>query len=374
MNRDISYGISVDFLPWSGSGENRFGLSLQSIKIHEEIGGALAQGSAEFIILNENISLNYALKQYTGVIEISKKGGESIVIDIFVVDRRLHKNTLFLDFVCVKDKRFFTDLKSVEYKDISETLSSIFPGKTDIRCESDISNELPLKQFMETDWSFCTKLALSFKKNIVFAYGWDGFMLKDLKDGMNHLGEKEEYDDGKKMILDNIILGGAMAEDLGYLDINYDSMRFVKPWNPWEKSEENNTNYSTYAPRNSKTIKFYDNYLTLGKDYYDLLENYLYNKELLSSKLFASKSIRLNDIPKFRLGDVLSYKHLSNLDVDLPYKTFLVKSNTLHILITNGSKFQTGSGLIWDTELVSLIDTFGQRLPETDVTDKIYEK
>ena len=369
MEKSVSYGISVNFEPWTS-----VGLCINSLRLHEELGGNLAVGSAELITLNENISFEIMLRQYSGYLEVMKEGVGIIKIDFFVTNRRFHRNALFLDFVCVKDRRFFTDLKSLEYTDITQTLNSIYPGKTDIRCESDINNEIPLRQFMETDLSFCTKLALSFKKNIVFGFGWESFLIKDLKDGISSRGKKEEYNPDNKMIENAILLGGSSAEDLDYLNVSYDSMRFVKPSDPWEKSDEGSSvDYSEYTPLNSRTLKYYDRYITLGKDYYGLVENYLYNKELLRSNLFASKNIRINDIPNFKLGDVITYKHLDELETDIPYKTYLVKSNTLSILLGNGLKFKTGSGIKWDTELVSLVDSFGELLPESDITEKIYE-
>lgn len=370
MENSASNEISVNLLPWSDHG-----LVVSSLKIHEELGGGLAHGSVELMYTNQNEPINILFKQCTGLLTIERLNSHSINIEIFVINRRYIRNYTILDFVCIYDKRFFTDLKSVEYKDITETLSSLYPGNTDIRCESDINNELPLIQYMETDQSFCTKLALSFKKNTIFAYGWEGFLLKDLKDGINSRGEKEEYDSESKIIKNAILIGGSGAEETGPTEITYDFMRFEKPWDPWGKPEEDSNlpDYSTFIPQNSKTLKYFDNYLTLGKDYYSLIENYLYNKQLMNSNLFATKQIIINDIPKFKLGDVITYKHLSEREIDFPYKTYLVKSNSLHILLSKGTNFGTGSNIKWTSTLLSLVDAFGELLPETDITNKIYE-
>ena len=371
MEKTISSNISVDFLPWS-----EMGLSISSLYLHEELGGSLAYGNAELITLITNDSLDCILRQYTGHINIKREGGNIYEIDIFIINRKILKNSIILEFVCAKDKRFFTELKSLEYTDITNTLNSLYPGKIDIRSESDINNELPLRQFMETDQSFCIKLALSFKKNTIFAFGWEGFMLKDLKDGIDSKGEKEEYDSSKKTVNSSVIFGGVGAEETEPMMVNYDYNRFVVPWDPWKKPENddsNSTDYSAFSPINSSTLKYHDNYITLGKEYTALVENYVYNQKLLSSNLFATKSIRVNDIPRFKLGDVITYKHLSEKDIDYPFKTFLVKSNTFQILLNKGTKFSTGSTIKWDSDLVSLVDAFGELLPETDITDKIYE-
>lgn len=370
MKFNASNEISVNLLPWS-----EHGLVVTSLKIHEELGGSLAHGSAELMYSDQNEPINVFLKQYTGLLTIERLNSHKIQIEIFIINRRYIRNYIILDFVCIYDKRFFTDLKSVEYKDISETLQSLYPGNIDIRCESDINNKLPLIQYMETDQSFCTKLALSFKKNIIFAYGWEGFMLKDLKDGINSIGNKEEYDSKNKIIKNSIILGGVGVEEIDQTNIVYDFMRFEKPWDPWEKPGEDSSlpNYSAFIPQNSKTLKYFNTYLTLGKDYYSLIENYLYNKQLMNSDLFATKQILINDIPNFKLGDVITYKHLSERGIDFPHKTYLVKSNTLHILLNKGTNFSTGSDIKWTSTLLSLVDAFGELLPETDITNQIYE-
>jgi hypothetical protein len=187
-------------------------------------------------------------------------------------------------------------------------------------------------------------------------------------------GEKEMYNSEKKTIENVILLGGTGAEDSSYTNAGYDFKRYIKPWDPWEKPEdETRKDYSMFSALNSRTLKYHDNYLTLSKDYYNLVDNYLYNNELLNSNLFCVKTIKINDIPDYKLGDVLTYKHLSELDIDLPYKTFLVKSNTFRILLSGGMVLTTGSGVAWESEIVSLVDSYGELLPETDPTDAFYE-
>ena len=160
-------GISVSISPWLANGAK-----LTSIRLYEEIGGKIANGVASFEIYLTEAAIDLIYKQCTGKITVTKTGnnGNILEIEFFVTKRKLVKNSLTIEFLCVKDSKFFTELVSLEHTDITQALNSLYPGKIDIRCESDVNNEVPLIQFNETNYDFCNKLAFSFKKDSKLYY------------------------------------------------------------------------------------------------------------------------------------------------------------------------------------------------------------
>lgn len=352
MKYTSSYNISVDFTPWCDNG-----FIIKSLHINEELGGKIADGVIEMELVGTEESLKLVTKQYTGKLIIEKEGGNIYNIDIFVVKREYYKNTLKLDFLCISDKKFYTELVSLEYPDLVSAINSLYPGKVDIRCLSDINNQPRLIQNMETNHSYCTKLAYSFKKDSIFAFGWDGFLLKERIGKFDSRGNLEP-----KLAL----IGGLGAESMDPNTMRYDSMLFEKPWDPWlSVSENEETNkYSELVPQNSRTVKIFNKYITVGTDYSGIIENYIYNTEQMKSGMSNTLRIKLNDIPDYRLGDVIKYKHIK--DKEIPFSVYLVKANEFFYSIDGKTKDTEGSNIFWVSKIVAL-DWEGQILPQEDI-------
>lgn len=353
MKHTSSYNITIDFRPWFDNG-----FILKSLHIYEELGGNIAYGKIDMELVGTEESLTFVTKQYTGKLIIERNRGNNYEIDVFITRREYYKNTLSLDFLCIKDKKFYTDLVSLEYTDISSALNSLYPGKIDIRCESDINNNIPLIQNTETNHSFCTKLAYAYKKDSIFAFGWDGFMIKD-RIGIDSRGNNEP-----KLAL----IGGLGAESMDRYGMNYDSMIFEKSWDPWGSVEGEESKYEELMPLNSRTIKLYDTYLTVGVDYCNLVENYLYNKTKQESKYFNVLRVKLNDIADYRLGDVIFYKHTK--EKNIPYKTYLVRSNEFFYSASPDKKDSEGNSIFWVSKLLAL-DWEGTTMPEVDLINNL---
>ena len=351
MKYTSSYDISIDFLPWFDNG-----FVLKSLHIYEELGGKIANGKIELELIGTEESLRLVTKQYTGKLIIEKNKGNIYDIDIFITKRHYYKNSLTLEFLCIKDKSFYTDLVSLEYPDITTALNTLYPGKVDIRCESDVNNDIKLVQNTETNQSFCTKLAYSYKKDSIFAFGWDRFLLKD------RIGK---YDSRGNIEPKLALVGGLGTESMDPYTMKYDHVLFEKPWDPWL---DNESKYTDLVPTNSRTIKFYNNYITVGTNYSTLIGNYLYNTKQQSTTMYNTLRAKINDIPDFRLGDVILYKHINELDI--PYEAYLVKSNELFLSMSPDKKDSSGSNMFWISKLVAL-DLEGKLLPEVDILSSL---
>lgn len=354
MEAIVSNNIKINFLPWFDNG-----YILKSLYLSEQIGGTLANGTITLELVGTEESLLLVTKQFTGKLTIKKDKGDQYEIDIFITNRNYYKNTLVLNFICIKDKAFFTDLVSLEYSDITSALNSLYPGKIDIRCESDIDNDIPLIQFMETNQDFCNKLAYSFKKNIVFGYSWDRFFIKE-KIGIDSRNNEEPK---------RYLVGNAGTELVDSYKLSYNSILFEKPLDPWLESEDNKENYVDLCSINSRTLKLFNNYVSVGSNYSNLMKNYLFNTTQLNTDMYVSAVVESSNIPEYRLGDTIYFKELR--DKGLPCNIFLIKSNELSIIYEGKTKNQYNISM--KSTLIGL--EFGkERLPDTDPLDQINEE
>ena len=362
MKRDVTYNISVDFTPWMNNG-----YVLRQIHLFEELGGEIARGNAELEYVGQDDAFNLLLNQYTGKLTITKESVSILEIDIFIVKRRFAKNFLTIEFLCISDIKFITDLVSLEYTDIKDAIESSYPGNVDIRCETELNTgDSPIIQFKETNHSFCNKLAYSYKKDIIFGYSWKGLIIKDRIGEKNSRGDIEVADDTCIALI-----GGGGLEPLDPYSIKYNNLLYKKSWDPWtevEDKEDEESSYTTLVPINSRTIKFHNNYLTLGTNFYPLVENYLYNQARIKDNMYAALRIEIKDIPNYELGDVVHYKYLSeaNDSINIPYEYFLIKTNELFISVGDFDGNKNKSKIFWISTLVSLVDHNGELLPEKD--------
>ena len=349
--------ITINFLPWFDKG-----YKLKVLKLYEEICGKIAYGSIVMELEGTKASLNLVTNQFTGKLKIEKDVGDSYEIDVFITNRQYYKNSLTLEFLCLKDRSFYTDLVSLEHSDITTALNSLYPGKIDIRCESDLNNSIPIIQNCETNYDFCNELAFSFRKNVIFGYSWDRFFIKE------KIGK---YDSKGNLEPKLILLGNAGTEVLEIYSMHYNSMLFEKPWDPWlDTTEDNSVNsYADKVPINNRTIKLFNNYITVGSSYVDLIKNYLYNTEQAKYNMFVSLKIKSSNIPDYRLGDVIIFKEMK--DLGIPNKYYLVKSNEL-VIINEGPADEYGSKISLVSTLIGL-EHGTNLLPETDPLNEMSE-
>ena len=359
-----SYKVSINFTPWFDSGY-RF----DHIHMYEELGGQLAKGEISMTHDGSAEALKLITDQYTGQITLEKEGGNTYTIDIFIVNREYFKNFLTLKFVCIKDKKFYTELIQAEWTDITDAIESLYPGKKDIRCECDINNNLTIFQNSESNQSLCSKLSYGFKKKSVFAYGWEGYMIKEII-GIDSGGHQEPY---------YKVTGSAEFHQVDSYNLNYHKRIYYTPTNPWEplKGDENNgeqaansdEDYTEFQPKNSRTLQIYEDYTIVGKDYEQLMHNYWDNRKYMETNLFTSFRLKDFNIPKYKIGDILQYKR-EEQESELPFTLFLVKSNELFLAIEDSNAVgPDGSKFSW-TSMLAGVQEKGEILPIVDPTNQ----
>lgn len=359
-----TYKVSINFTPWFDSGY-RF----DNIHMYEELGGKLAGGEISMTHNGSSEALSLITSQHTGKITLEKEGGNIYEIDVFIVNRKYIKNYLTLEFVCIQDKSFYTELIQAEWTDITSAIESLYPGKKDIRCECDINNNLTVFQNSESNMSLCSKLSYSFKKRSVFAYGWEGYMIKEII-GIDSGGNQEPY---------YSISAGSEFNQVDSYNLNYYRKIYYTPTNPWEPLREGENNgvqaansdedYTDLQCNNSRALQFYDDYIIVGTEFEQLIHNYLDNRKYMEMELFTSFRVTDFNMPKYKLGDILMYRR-DEQESELPWKMFLVKSNELFMAIEDSDACAPdGSKFSW-TSLLCGVEENGEVLPIIDPTTK----
>ena len=355
MKYTNSFKVTIDFKPWFDTG-----YVFTKLHMIEELGGEIAHGEIDMEHDGSKEALDLITNQYTGTLIIEKEGGNIYNIEIFITSRRFYKNFASLSFVCIKDKKFFTELIDAEWDDITTAINSLYPGNKDIRCESDINNGVKIFQNSESNYSLCKKLAYSFKYNTIFAFGWEGLMLKEII-GIDSGGNNEPYWS---------ISGNVDLHQIDCYSLNYNKKLYYKPINPWEiNNDDTDAGYSDLQAKNNRVVQYYNDYCIVHSDFYQMLDNYWFNLRYMNSDLFTSFRTVDLDVPKYKIGDVLKYSR-EEQESKLPFELFLVRSNELFFAI-DGSNETDSNGLnfSWTTKLIGLQED-GSTLPLEDPTNK----
>lgn len=348
-----SYEVTVDFKPWFDTG-----YTFTKLHLYEELGGRISGGEMDMEMDGSQEALKLITDQYTGKLTIEKEGGNIYNIDIFITSRKFFNNFLTITFVCIQDKKFYTDLITTTYSDIDSALKEIYPGKLDIRCSSDINNGVKIFQNSETNYSLCTKLAYSYKHNTVFAFGWEGLLIKEII-GIDSTGNKEPYWS---------ITGNTQLHQKDSYKFDYNKKLYYKPINPWETNDSGEeAPYGNLQAKNCRVVQNYNDYQIVGTDYYQLMDNSWFNKRLMNSELYTTFRVVDFDFPRYKIGDVLKYKR-DDQDSKLPFDLFLVRSNELYLAIEGSSYVdENGFNFSWTSRFMGLQQD-GSILPETDPT------
>lgn len=346
-----SNDISIEITPWTNTG-----YKFTKINMIESIGGSIATGEIVLESDGSKESLELITKEYTGklIIKDEKDGGFVYEIELFLTKKSYIKNYLTLTFLCIKDKKFITDLLISEWDDINSAIKSLYQGKVDIRVNSDVGNGIKIFQGAETSYSLCTKLAMSFKRGIIFAYGWEGFLLKDV------VGEGEP----------NVSMGPQSGIfNITPYELEYDKFLYNIPVNPWspEDGEE-----SDVTPLYNSNLTDYSNYYCIGVKYEPLLMNYLFNKRYTKNTLYSSIKTVIRGLPPYKLGDVIVFKDMGQKE-KLPFDTYLVSENRFFMSI-EGSKDRDEHGFdISMTSIMLGIKEGDLVLPDEDPTNNSEE-
>ena len=349
---ETSTGLSIEFTPWTDN--NMF--KITKLHLYEDLGGKLAHGNVDLIRSSSEEALKLITEQNTGTIVLknNKPGGLTYEIPVFISSRSHLKYGISLELNCIPDIDFLTKRITETYDDIESAIDLTYPGKKDIRTKPDssVTSNKEVQNY-QTNAEFCSRLCGSFKQGIVYAFGWEGLLIKDI------VGKDSFGNDEPNIILENgVSMTMASCHKYNY---NYNLNEINEPFRPFSDSEKSITGSKDYIesePINVTAILSKDEYHIVGKDYLSHLSNWKYNQRIFDSNLYSSFIIKGVDMPNFKLGDVITfYQSRSDTDAQTPYKYFLVKSNEFFYSNEDSDTVdQNGLKLSWTTMLVGLED------------------
>ena len=152
-----SSGCSVEIKPFTDL------FKFNKLKLHEAIGGSIANGFAEFNFLGNEKHSNLISETNYIEIDISQaNGGISYKIDALITSKKVMNDSFIVEFLCINNLSFIDKTLSLTFKDINEAIEYSYTGAKDIRCESDLANDCTIVQFRETSYDFCKRIAQSF--------------------------------------------------------------------------------------------------------------------------------------------------------------------------------------------------------------------
>lgn len=346
------YGISARFLPWEEKG-----CQIASLHMFELLGGDIAYGDLELWFPDTDEASELITEESTGTIILkdTKPNGLEYTIPIFINSRSFFSNILWISFTCIPDKSFMTDRISLEHTDIGTALNDLYPNpekekhnRVDIRTESDVNNNIPIYQTDETNYNLLKRLAYSYKRDSVFTFGFEGFMIKDTV-GINSLGKDENS-------VQFELTGQLDMDNTEMYKLNYNKILNTTPFNPWVNKDESATkeDYSEKEPKNCKVLINYTTYSIMGTDYYQLQENYNYNSNFLNSDYYTSFTITGVDMPSYKIGDVVTYNRASQ-QTSYPFTKFLVASNEVFWSQNGASRLGPhGKQFEWSSKLLGI--------------------
>lgn len=342
-------GVGVDFDPWF-----KKGLRFTSLHMYEELGGTIAFGSMELLHDGSEQALELVDKERTGTITIDKKdGGWVYEIPIFITKLSSFRNVVSIEFICSPIKDFWSvPMQEVWEQDITSTVEALYPGKQDIRCETDIqASDLVFYQNKESNYDLLVNLCYAFKKDSVFAFGWEGLMIKET------MGEKDSTGETEPNLK---LMSGGEFQQVSSDEYKYNPSLYHMPLNVWEDTEQKVAleDYTEKEPVNLRIIKKYNSTYAVRTPYYQLEENASYNRAYMNSDL--TRTITIIDsmsMPGYKIGDVLEYSQASREkdSIGWPYKYYLVKSNELFMAIDGSDlRDENGNTYSWTSKLIAL--------------------
>lgn len=321
-------GVVIDIQPFMSSG-----WTFSRLRMTEVVGGKIAEGEISLQSVGSDKSLEIITKVNNFTIDISNpNGGQTYKIHGFITSKNWTKTVMDIKFLCIPSRKFFSE-PLITLQDDPETALKLLWGSNngdtlDLRCKSDLNNEVKLQQLGESNYKACKKLAMSFKKNSIFCFGLEGFMIKDIV-GINSKGKKEP---------ECLVLGDGEVNQTSGFNMNYEFKLYKNSQNPWTDDED----YAEKKQHSTLTaLTINDEYYLVSQEHFGLLGNYLHNRNLMESRFHTSLTILTpNTLPNFKIGDTIKYRRSTDSNTN-PFELFFV-SKMSYFISSEGDKDENG--------------------------------
>ena len=301
--------IKVKFTPWEDNG-----FKIELLHIWEKLGGEEPSGMMELSHDGRQEALDFITSQQTGVIEVrdDKNGGLSFSFGIFVVDRNFFNNRIELIFTIIpqddlqKGKDFYTRPRSMTFNSLQEAVESVWPGKKINpiikNVETDTKPDKKVYQDNETGYNFLKRLCASWKFKSVFAFSWEGLVIKKIDDLQSDI---------------EITSGPGLWQQTNMTRLKYNSQNNNELFSPWtndykdddqsiSKSTTGEVDFKDKAPKFVTSSISKDTYKIHAPGYEVPEKNLKKNSEFHG---YSSITIYAQDMPKdWKIGDIVKYK------------------------------------------------------------------
>ena len=334
-----SCGVSISF-PWDN-------FRIVNLHIREAVYGEYPIGDMTLEHLQKQPDADKISKNkfaWIGI-EDSSNGGYFFKTSIFITKRRVLNNSLQIDFICIpgdeddyeRGKDFYTSVQSTTYDNIISAITSTWPtgnnGRSQLKFLSDSNIPDSTKVFRDSEVGadFISRLCFSYGRNCVFAFSWDGLIIRnDLDVDKNNI-DKDKYISGNTN---------------GWMQVNQTSQKYsvennYSTFNPWtnenfddETSRDISTTGNGFGDKEPKYCTSSVNrttYKIISKDYTELDKNYSRNTRFFRSKGYSVvKLVCPNQAPKnWKLTDIVMYKRIDENEASYPYRKYLVAGNEI---------------------------------------------
>ena len=355
-----SNDVSLEFKPWTD-----LKYRITRLQMIEQLGGEIPNGEIDMILGNDpddKETEKLITEQNTGTISIldEKPDGLSFNVEVYITKRDYYENILKIKFVCINNLEFFTKrITTTHQGGIKSTIESLYPGPKDIRIEPS-GNDVPiLYQNCETGYEMCKRLCYSYKDKSIFAFGWDGLLIKDMCGDFDHEGNKEPT---LELETDRL------SVQTQTYNLEYNKRVNNQSFNAWEDQENSttgNSDFTSVVSKNCRVMMNYKKYQVMGKDSTEFIGNAWNNLDRMNSDGYSCLKIVQTDMPHYKLGDVVIYKRALQ-EKSLPWKNYLITSNEL-FFSTDANKVMDEHGLrfSWTSKLYGLDEGTWSKEPNT---------
>ena len=369
----LSNGIKVDIDKFP---QDKF--TFLYVKIDEEVGGELPHGEISLRCIEEPAMDKKFLKTNFFKLTIEQEDPvDKYEIYCFIVSRDWSPEVgvLLFTFVCVpntdqgQNGKFFskTNRKLFKKKKIKKVIEEVWADLEEPRFRWKTKADPEPEDWWQDRWSdqdFLQRLCKCVQKKTLFAFDFEGLIVKDILGWPDRVTGKPEPD--------RFASGYASVEPIqDKIDWNY-NFRMYRPIE--DACTDGEYKYGREISKNLRIEIHEDSFRVFSKNDgrapYETRHNiYKYNHRLLDGNLYGNIKLRYEDnLPPLRLMDTINYVK-ANEQEEPEMLTYMIWR--VHFFLSGDQAHRDEIGRMYSTEfeLCCVQDILGQELPDSEGQD-----